>query len=102
MLALVISRWDSRTLHPPCLSLVTVWKSASAIRCKRLTMRPHGIACLLQLSTAGDLNYMKDKFLLSQSDEEAADAFRRLIHQVRALPSCATAQSVAGGIFVEH
>jgi hypothetical protein len=56
----------------------------------------------LQLSTAGDLNYMKDKFLLSQSDEEAADAFRRLIHQVRALPSCATAQSVAGGIFVEH
>jgi hypothetical protein len=56
----------------------------------------------LQLSTAGDLNYMKDKFLLSQSDEEAADAFRRLIHQVRALPSFATAQSVAGGIFVEH
>ena len=26
---------------------------------------------------------MKDKFLLSQSDDEAADAFRRLIHQVR-------------------
>lgn len=35
----------------------------------------------LQLSTADDLNYMKDKFHLSLSDDEAANAFRRLIHQ---------------------